>query len=479
MKKLNIVIAFGLILVMFVRCTEIIEAPINVEYSEGVADGGELKTLLKTVRPLSKFIDNLDGSGDQNANTTGFWLNKCIGSLDMATMFLDIPSEAVIEELGAGIKQYSFEAFFWSAEGGETKSYIKYVIDESSATVTHSVSISDSEGGTYKDVAYAEIIADPIEEGVLKVFVTGTLETPDYVLNYSVKEDGGIDMSAVEGTYSVDLDLDYNYSGVLTGKDNGVLGIDTDWNSDASGGSFTKYDSSGNIVTEGPWFGVTENLSIVDFNIIGVLADVNDLTGKLTVVGGNALQAKNAYVNSLTFYLGWYSPFFTPPIDAELSNTAIEGQRWSLVYKWNDGTNDVAYQKSVSDDRYYHNVYLGDGQGNYNLFLRGESMKDNLDEFFEIPAPAGFPISHKNRFELVSDEGKNKITFIQPNGNGLAKNTYTLRIGQNFSGDFSNVFSNAWGDFNWIVTSWTADAATGTLDQYKWGPHEINYTATW
>ncbi|MEO9484462.1 MAG: hypothetical protein ABJG47_13480 [Ekhidna sp.] len=147
---------------------------------------------------------------------------------------------------------------YTSTDGSDTYS-IAYQICDSGDKYTFQVFVSVN-GADFSLLVYAEETKTELKEGLMNIYAADPDEiaaSTEVVLKYTWKEnaDGSLDYTASNDDqgFLISMKINADNSGTLSYTFDGLLSFEATWNATGTAGTFTNYDSQGNIVSSGSW----------------------------------------------------------------------------------------------------------------------------------------------------------------------------------------------------------------------------------
>lgn len=494
MKKLRLLILLVVPLLGLLSCTKEMPVPVvKATFPATAPISDQLTTINQTGTKLIRTSPVFAESLDPVANEMGEWLEYAGMAMDTAAYFLNIAPEAmvstepVVSPASEGdVTVYKYFIFTWSATGGEETKYVAYQVVKGAETTAHQVLLSDSENGSYTQIISATLENSDLENGTMQLSFSGNLGSPDY--EYEWTDHGSekvswkvIDHTAGEMTEVENVINGDNTSTLKVSDPN--LSFSANSNEEGLKGTYERYDAQGEVTESGTWDLLREDLSVVTLSIIDLYGPVTQIRDRLGEVGQTEEAANLAWMHfggTIVPALEKYVPYYSPPEDAETSNEPIEGERWSLVYYWDN----LAYQISTTPETYYHIVYTKNGEAWDTLCYAEDSktmrsaemyfVKDTLDVW---DFTSHFQLSTAQ--DGVSDELHLVVPIYQETPPGWQDYFLVFDPETLATSNWQQVFNNSFGGFNWRVGNWTANCETGYWEEWGFGPHEIKATYTW
>jgi hypothetical protein len=481
MKKLRLLTLLIVPVLVLVSCTEMPEPEVKAKFPQTTPITDQLTGFQNKADDLLGDAVNFAGSLDPVANEIGEWMELAGAAMDTASYYLNIAKEAEVSVSGE-TTVYKYPIFTWSASGGEQTRQVEYQVSTSTDKTVHEVSIDGTK------IIEATLDNAELENGTLTLSFSGNLGSPDYTFewtqhdaqNVSVKVDA---KSGAKPTY-VEILINADNTITLNAQESAKKVFSADANAEGLKGTYERYDASGNVTKSGTWDLLAEDLSVVTLSIIdlynGPMSAIFDSLGAHAATDTAALLVWQHYGGTIFQMLGRYVPYYTPPPDATTSQEPIEGDRWSLVYYWDD----LAYQVSATPGTYYHTVYMQNGEAWDTVCHAEDSRTMRSAEMFFINDtldiwdwPSHFKLSP------AQEGGPDELHAIQPisNANPPAWQDYILTFDPATlaSSDYRQIFNNSFGAFIWRVGNWTSGCATGYWEVYAWPGPALVSTHEW
>jgi hypothetical protein len=480
MKKLRKIILLIVPVLLLVSCTEMPEPVVKAKFpmTEPITD--QLTGFQNTGAGLLMDAVAYDESVDPVANEIGDWMVIAGTAMDTASYYLNIAKEASVTVSGE-VTTYSYNIFTWTPGAGEQTVAVEYKVTAGTETATHEV--------TWGGTKIIEATLDNAGSGTMKLSFSGNLGSPDYMYEWTEHdaENVTVKVDVKTGTPPTYVEILVNADNTTTinAQESSKKVFSADANAEGLKGTYQRFDTDGSVSESGTWDLLAEDLSLVTLSFMelydGAMAAIYDSLEFYAATDTAALLAWQHYGGNMYAGLGNYVPYYNPPPDATTSQDPIEGERWSLVYYWDN----LAYQVSSTPDKYFHTTYIKNGEA-WDTVCHAEDsksttsaemffVKDTLDTWgftshFELrPAQAGGP-----------DE-VHLITPIDQGDNSPGWQDYILTYDPSSlaASDYRQIFNNAFGGFIWRVGNWSGGCASGLWEVYGWPGPNLQSTHTW
>lgn len=235
-------------------------------YSCGDDDGGE-EVNLENIEfafnaddpPIDQaLITNLSSSGDGNGQIIGGYLSTA----NLMTIWLGFfqanpqaqQGTTPVSSCGGNASVYTFT----ETSGTSVVTYALQTCEVDDKYIFQYLISAD--GSNFETIMYGEQSKSELNVGLLRIFAlnptdTNVSNTPFFEYTWEEKASGVFNyvLNDLDSDTRIEADINADSSGEITFTDDGILSYKATWNSSGTAGTFTNYDSQGNVENSGNW----------------------------------------------------------------------------------------------------------------------------------------------------------------------------------------------------------------------------------
>lgn len=416
----------------------------------------ELFNLSQIVLPLLNTVNQLSGSINPDAAQVGNRLRQVTIPLAAVYDAARVPANATVANTAVAgspeaVAVYNYQAYTWNPDDGESTAYYALQVSQADGKFIYDLFSGASENPTDL-LVHAELNDD------LRTATLSTALDETYELSLAPQDEEGA--TRIVSTDAAGMPLTVTVQGDNSGSYTyaGEVSNAATWGAESITGTLN---------------GRSWHYGYVELDLLPIYRSALQIQENMVSAGDGGGWA-GSRLDFFTNPLENSAAFLNPPADAVVSSTPVTGELPSSVLSWTtDDGEEVEYQFSLDDTKYYHDVFVTI-DGEQQLLIDAEQNQDgSTSSLVEAPGVenAGYDFEYRVAKSNVADSTQLLLEVPTPWQGSLLLEQYTMTYLPAEGTPGTYVWNRSFTEFGetlWFESDWQANGTSGTYNQYTW-----------